>query len=225
MIVLLNPSVVGVGAHKLGSSLEPLLDGFRAIYGDVGVVVLGILALTGLIASFHTILFAMGRQVYSLSRAGYFPTALSITHESYKTPHIAMIAGSLVGLAVMLIIWFAMGAEKGGAAIGSILLNMAVFGAMFSYILQAISFILLRQNQPNMARPYRSPLGIPGAIATIVIGVITLLFQVQDPNFYYGVFWVAVWFLIAIIYFWLVGRHKLILSPEEEFAMEHRKTA
>jgi ethanolamine permease len=225
MIVLLNPSVVGVGAHKLGSSLEPLLDGFRAIYGDVGVVVLGILALTGLVASFHTILFAMGRQVYSLSRAGYFPTALSITHETYKTPHIAMLAGSVVGLAVMLIIWFAMGAEKGGAAIGSILLNMAVFGAMFSYILQAISFILLRQNQPNMARPYRSPLGIPGAIGTIIIGVITLLFQVQDPNFYYGVFWVAVWFLAAIIYFWLVGRHKLILSPEEEFAMEHRKTA
>jgi ethanolamine permease len=225
MIVLLNPSVVGVGAHKLGSSLEPLLDGFRAIYGDVGVVVLGILALTGLVASFHTILFAMGRQVYSLSRAGYFPTALSITHRTYKTPHIAMIAGSLVGLAVMLIIWSAMGAEKGGAAIGSILLNMAVFGAMFSYILQAISFILLRQNQPNMARPYRSPLGIPGAVGTIVIGVVTLLFQIQDPNFYYGVFWVAVWFLAAIIYFWLVGRHKLILSPEEEFAMEHRKTA
>jgi ethanolamine permease len=225
MIVLLNPSVVGVGSHKLGSSLEPLLDGFRAIYGDVGVVVLGILALTGLIASFHTILFAMGRQIYSLSRAGYFPTALSITHEKYRTPHIAMLVGSVVGLAVMLIIWFAMGAEKGGAAIGSILLNMAVFGAMFSYILQAISFILLRQNQPNMARPYRSPLGIPGAIGTIVIGVVTLLFQVQDPNFYYGVFWVAVWFLAAILYFWLVGRHKLILSPEEEFAMEHRKTA
>jgi ethanolamine permease len=225
MIVLLNPSVVGVGAYKLGSSLEPLLDGLRAIYGDVGVVVLGILALTGLIASFHTILFAMGRQVYSLSRAGYFPTALSITHEKHKTPHIAMLSGSVVGLAVMLIIWFAMGAEKGGAAIGSILLNMAVFGAMFSYILQAISFILLRQNQPNMVRPYRSPLGIPGAVATIVIGVVTLLFQIQDPNFYYGVFWVAVWFLVAIIYFWLVGRHKLILSPEEEFAMEHRKTA
>ena len=60
MIVLLNPSVIGVGSHKLGTSLEPLLDGFRAIYGDVGVTVLGIMALVGLIASFHTILFAKG---------------------------------------------------------------------------------------------------------------------------------------------------------------------
>src|SRR3990170_1119234 len=165
MIVLLNPSVANVGSHKLGSSLEPLLDGFRAVYGDIGVTVLGIMALTGLIASFHTILFAQGRQVFSLSRAGYFPTSLSVTHETYRTPHVAMLVGSAVGLAVMMIIWFALGAGEGGAAIGTILLNMAVFGAMFSYILQAISFILLRVNQPNINRPYVSPLGIPGAVA------------------------------------------------------------
>jgi ethanolamine permease len=221
MIVLLNPSVEGVGSFALATSLEPLLDGFRAIYGDVGVTLLGIAALTGLIASFHTILFAQGRQIYSLSRAGYFPSKLSITHSTYRTPHVAMLVGSIVGLAIMLVIWFAQGEEQGGATIGSILLNMAVFGAMFSYVLQAISFILLRKNQPYMHRPYVSPLGIPGAVATIVIGVVTLLYQIQDPNFYKGVFWVAVWFGVAIIYFALVGRHKLILSPEEEFAMEH----
>jgi ethanolamine permease len=221
MIVLLNPSVEGVGSFALATSLEPLLDGFRAIYGDVGVTLLGIAALTGLIASFHTILFAQGRQIYSLSRAGYFPSKLSITHSTYRTPHVAMLVGSIVGLAIMLVIWFAQGEEQGGATIGSILLNMAVFGAMFSYVLQAISFILLRKNQPYMHRPYVSPLGIPGAVATIVIGVVTLLYQIQDPNFYKGVFWVAVWFGVAIIYFALVGRHKLILSPEEEFALEH----
>jgi ethanolamine permease len=33
---------------------------------------------------------------------------------------------------------------------------------------------------------------------------------------------VLVWFGIAAIYFAIVGRHRLILSPEEEFAVEHR---
>jgi ethanolamine permease len=132
MIVFLNPSVLGVGSFKLGSSLEPLLDGFRAVYGDVGVTILGIAALTGLVASFHTILYAQGRQIYSLSRAGYFPTMLSLTHSVRKTPHMAMILGAIVGLAIMLVIWFAQRAAQGGATIGSILLNMAVFGAMFS---------------------------------------------------------------------------------------------
>jgi ethanolamine permease len=44
---------------------------------------------------------------------------------------------------------------------------------------------------------------------------------VQDPNFSKGVLWVAVWFAVAILYFAFVGRHKLILSPEEEFAIAH----
>lgn len=229
MIVLLNPSVVGIGSYALGSSLEPLLDGFRAIYGDAGAVILGLVALTGLIASFHTILYAQGRQVYSLSRAGYFPSALSVTHEKYKTPHVAMIAGSLLGLAVMLIIWFANGGGGGGETqlgddlIGTVLLNMAVFGAMLSYIAQALSFILLRRNQPNIERPFRSPLGIPGAVVTIVIALVTLFYQMQDPNFSKGVIWVIAWCVVGIVYFALVGRNKLILSPEEEFAMEHAK--
>jgi ethanolamine permease len=221
MIVFLNPSVVGVGSFKLGSSLEPLLDGFRAVYGDLGVTILGIAALTGLVASFHTILYAQGRQIYSLSRAGYFPMKLSLTHSVHKTPHVAMIVGAMVGLVIMLVIWFAQGAAQGGAIIGSILLNMAVFGAMFSYVLQAVSFILLRHNMPHIERPYVSPLGIPGAVVTIVIAVVTLYYQIKDPNFFKGVFWVAVWFGVGILYFAFVGRHKLILSPEEEFALEH----
>ena len=228
MIMLLNPSVIGVGAFALSTSGEPLLDGFRAIYGTSGAVVLGLVAMIGLIASFHTILFAQGRQVYSLSRAGYFPSALSITHGTHKTPHIAMMTGAALGLTVMLIIWFANGGggsepgQQGDDIIGTVLLNMAVFGAMLSYIMQALSFILLRRNQPNMDRPFRSPLGIGGAVLTIAIAAVTLFYQLQDPNFFKGVIWVVLWCAVGIVYFGLVGRNKLILSPEEEFALEHR---
>jgi ethanolamine permease len=229
LIVLLNPSVVGVGSHALGTSGEPLLDGFRAIYGSSWAVVLGLVAMLGLIASFHTILFAQGRQIFSLSRAGYFPQALSVTHPKYKTPHVAMIAGSLLGLAVMLIIWFVNGGggtgetQLGDDIIGTVLLNMAVFGAMLSYIAQALSFILLRRNKPDIERPFRSPVGIPGAVVTIIIAAVTLGYQMQDPNFFRGVIWVIVWCVVGVAYFALIGRNKLILSPEEEFALEHAK--
>jgi len=231
MIVLLNPSVAGVGSFALGTSAEPLLDGFRAIYGTGGAlpVILGLVAMIGLIASFHTIIYAQGRQVYSLSRAGYFPSALSVTHPKYKTPHVAMIAGAILGLLVMLIIWFANGGggsgetQLGDDLIGTVLLNMAVFGAMLSYIAQALSFILLRRNQPNIERPFKSPLGIPGAVVTIIIALVTLFYQMQDPNFSKGVIWVIAWCVVGIIYFALIGRNRLILSPEEEFAMEHAK--
>ena len=224
MILWLNPSVAGIGSHKLGTSGEPLLDGFKAIYGDGIAKALALVAVLGLIASFHTIIFAKGRQIYSLSRAGYFPSGLSVTHGSRKTPHIAMIAGSLLALAVMFVLWFNLGADKGAAVIGGTLLNMAVFGAMFSYIMQALSFILLRKKFPQLHRPYRSPFGVLGANLTVVIAAVTLYFQLTDPVYQQGVMWVAIWFSIGIVYFALVGRKRLILSPEEEFALDHAKS-
>ena len=93
---------------------------------------------------------------------------------------------------------------------------------MLSYIAQAVSFILLRRNLPNIERPFRSPLGIPGAVVTIVIAVVTLFYQIQDPNFFKGVIWVILWCAVGIVYFAAIGRNKLILSPEEEFALEHK---
>ena len=75
MIVLLNPSVIGVGSHKLGSSLEPLLDGFRAVYGEAGVVVLGIAALTGLNRELpHDPLRAGAADLFAVA-GGLFPDA------------------------------------------------------------------------------------------------------------------------------------------------------
>ena len=134
-----------------------------------------------------------------------------------------MFSGSVLALAVMFVLWFNLGADKGAAAIGGTLLNMAVFGAMFSYIMQGLSFVQLRRKFPDLLRPYRSPFGIPGAVLTVLIAAVTLYFQLTDPVYQQGVFWVAIWFGIGILYFALVGRKRLILSPEEEFAMKHAK--
>ncbi len=131
-----------------------------------------------------------------------------------------MVTGAVLALIVMFVLWFSLGADKGAKIIGGTLLNMAVFGAMFSYIMQGLSFILLRKNKPHMTRPFVSPLGVPGALMTIGIATVTLYFQLSDPLYRTGVLWVAVWFAIGIAYFALVGRHRLILSPEEEFAIE-----
>lgn len=219
LVLFLNPSVAGVGSQKLGASGEPLLDGFRAIYGTDLANLLALVAVIGLVASFHAIIFAYGRQIYSLSRAGYFPRALSITHGTRKTPHVAMILGALLGLAVMLVVWFLEGADQGAKVIGGTLLNMAVFGAMFSYVAQGLTYIQLKRKFPQLDRPYKSPLGVPGAALTVIIALVTIYMQLQDATYRAGVLGVAAWFAIGIAYFALIGRHKLILSPEEEFAM------
>jgi ethanolamine permease len=207
------------GSFSLATSAEPLLDGFRVIYGDDIALLLSVMALIGLIASFHTIIFAFGRQIYSLSRAGYYPAVMSLTHGRRKTPHIALFTGAGLGLAIIMTVWFVLGAEQGGAKIGATLLNMAVFGAMISYALQGISFIVLRKKMPNIERPYRSPLGIAGAAATVLIAAVTLYYQLQDAAYREGVYAALAWYLLGIVYFAVIGRHRLVLSPEEAFAI------
>ena len=212
------------GAFFLGTSAEPLLDGFRAIYGTTAANVLSLCAVIGLIASFHTIIFAFGRQIFSLSRAGYFPHALSVTHGKHKVPQVALVAGAVLGFAVMMAVYVIMG-ERASGFIGAQLLNMAVFGAMISYALQAVSFILLRRYLPSIDRPYRSPLGELGAWVTIVIALVTLYMQFQDPAYRGGVIGVAIWYVIGIVYFAAYGRKTLVYSPEEDFAVKARERA
>jgi ethanolamine permease len=207
------------GTFSLSGSAEPLLDGFRVIYGTGTAKVLAFLAVIGLIASFHTIIYAYGRQIYSLSRAGYYLPFMSLTDGTHRVPHMALYAGTLLGFGIMLVVWVWRGAEAGGALIGGTLLNMAVFGAMISYAMQGISFIRLRQVMPNIARPYRSPLGVAGAAVAVVVALVTLYFQLKDPVYRTGVYGAAVWYVIGLLYFAFVGRHRLVLSPEEEFAI------
>ena len=73
LILFLNTGVGG-GAAEIGTSATPLFDGFKAVFGEgTAASVLALIGLIGLIASFFTIIYAYGRNTYSLSRAGYFP--------------------------------------------------------------------------------------------------------------------------------------------------------
>ena len=220
LVLILNTGVTG--AEAIRTSGEPLLDGFRVILGSgTGAALLGLAALSGLIASFHTIMYAYGRNIYSLSRAGYFPKWMSITHGTRKTPWLALLLGAIVGYGLALLLNWASGQEDSefAANVSGALLNMAVFGAVISYALQCWSYILLKRKYPNIERPYKSPVGVPGAAIAGIISVIALIATFLNDDYRPGVYGTAIWMLLGIIYFAARGRHGLVLSPEEEFAV------
>jgi ethanolamine permease len=220
-LTLLFNSAVPPGAFVLGASAQPLLDGLIGIFGEgLGTKVLALLAVAGLIASFHTIIYAYGRNIYSLSRAGYFPRWMSLTHGERKTPHVALILGGAVSLGLALLMTYAFP----GTTVGAALLNLAVFGAVISYAMQGLSFYILRRDFPTIERPYRSPLGSAGALICTIIAIICLIAMFLNEAYRPGLYGAVVWYILGVLYFALIGRHKLVLSPEEEFAMSHRKS-
>jgi ethanolamine permease len=217
-VLFLNTGIGG-GVATMCSSQVTIFDGFTAIFGaGVGSKALALIAVAGLVASFHAIMYGYGRQVFSLSRAGYFPSWLSFTHKKFKTPHVALIAGAVLGYVVALGIKF-MGGDN---PVGAVLLNMAVFGAVISYCLQMLSYLLLKTRHKNIERPYKSPLGIAGAIFALVVAAVTFIsLFIVDPIYQKVVIGALVWYLLGIAYFAFIGRKQLQLSPEEKFAIDH----
>jgi ethanolamine permease len=68
-------------------------------------------------------------------------------------------------------------------------------------------------------RPYVSPLGTPGALVAALLATVTLAALFLNPDYRIGVLGAAVWFVVGLLYFALHARKRLILSPEEEFAI------
>jgi ethanolamine permease len=214
LILFLNAGIAPGSADLSGSS-EPLLDGLRTIFGEgTSASLLGLVAVAGLVASFHTIIFAYGRNIFSLSRAGYYPHALSVTHGTRNTPHLALVLGAVLGWIAAYIIY-----EWGTGTVGAALLYMAVFGAVISYFMQGVSFVLLRRRYPEIERPYRSPLGEWGAIVASAVALVSLIAIFWNDDYRPGVYGVAIFYVVAVAYFAVAGRHRLVFSPEEEFAM------
>ena len=218
LLTLFLNAGIAPGATVVGGSDQPLLLAFQTIFGEgTSSTVLSLAAVAGLVASFHAIIYAYGRNIYSLSRAGYFPRWMSVTHPTRKTPHVALIVGAVAGYIVALAIEYG-SAIFGDVPVGAVLLNMAVFGAVIAYVMQMIAYVRIKA-MTDLERPYVSPLGRAGAIVSGGIAALTLAFLFVNEEYRPGVYGVALWFAGSLLYFALYARHRLILSPEEEFAV------
>jgi ethanolamine permease len=223
LVLVLNPAVTGTAAITVspGDGDEPLLAGFRVFLPESVAAVLALFALVGLLASLQGIMFAYGRNMYSLSRAGYYPKFLSLTGKKHQTPWVALVAGGIVGyiiLTVVLVILPAVNPDAAASATG-VILFIAVFGAVLSYMMQMVSYIVLRKKFPNAKRPYSSPTGIAGAVVAGIIAFASFLGILLNPTFQTAVVTFMIAFVVGIVLFALVGRHRLVLSPEEEYAL------
>jgi ethanolamine permease len=218
LILFLNTGVIG--AEKMGVSAEPLLDGFRAIVGDQAAAALALFALIGLLASLQGIMFAYGRNMYSLSRAGYYPKFFSLTGKR-QTPWVALTVGAVIGFIALVVldILSRVDEEGAGAVAGAIILNIAVWGAVVAYLLQMISFVILRKKFPNAKRPYVSPWGIPGAVIAGVISALIFLGFLLNVTFQPAIIAIVIVYALILIGFAVWGRNQLVLSPEEEYAL------
>jgi ethanolamine permease len=172
----------GVGDWKALSNLnDPLPQAMKGVVGESSgwLHMLVWLGLFGLVASFHGIIMGYARQIFALSRAGYLPRVLSRVHPRFRTPHVATLAGGVIGIGA---IYSDTLVTIAGQSLTASIVTMAVFGALTMYAMSMASLFRLRRSEPNLARPYRAPLyPLAPAFALAMSGICFVALVIFHP--------------------------------------------
>ncbi|MBD9517158.1 ethanolamine permease [Pseudomonas sp. PDM22] len=195
----------GAGDWKALSGInDPLPQAMKMVVGENSgwLHMLVWIGLFGLVASFHGIILGYSRQFFALARAGYLPRGLARLSR-FQTPHRAIIAGGLVGIAAI----YSDGLiALQGMSLTAAMITMSVFGAIVMYIMSMLSLFKLRRSEPDLERSFRAP-GfpvVPGiALALAVLCLAAMVwFNLQIA----GIF--LAFMAAGFLYFQLTASHR-----------------
>jgi len=178
--LLIVPLYLSIAYVAIGVSpgARPLLNlAAEEVMGEIGGVRIGgiLFAVAGMVAS----LSALGTSITvqssiarGMSRDGYLPKILLSVHRRFKTPHVAIIAGSLFVMFLSAI----QATEFLGYA--------ASFGSILVFALVNLSLMKLRKKRPYMKKAFRTPLYPVTPIAGLIMAFVLLAFPMflRDAN-------------------------------------------
>ena len=203
----------GVGDwRKIANINDPLPQAMKVVVGESSgwLHMMVWIGLFGLVASFHGIIMGYSRQIFALARAGYLPRSFAALSPRFQTPHRALLAGGVVGVAA---IFSDQWIQFGGQSLTANIVTMSVFGAIVMYIISMAALFKLRASEPGLARPYRAPFYPLFPAIALVLGLVCLGAMVWFNQLLTAVFLGLM--AIAYAYFRLTSRSREE-APQDE---------
>lgn len=143
---------------------SPLIaaDTMLAIFGQTGVALVSIIVMISTFSSVNGTMLAAPRIFFALAEDGLFFRPIAKVHRTYRTPYVAILLASALGIAFILM-------QNFQQLIESFVLAMWPF-----YALSVVALFRLRRARPDMPRPYRV-VGYPIVPALFLLGAAYLL--------------------------------------------------
>jgi ethanolamine permease len=174
------------------------------------LILFSAVAIVGLIASYHGIIYAVSRQSFALGRAGYLPTVLGHVHATRRTPDVSIVVWSVAIAAFVVVGYF----NNDAVQVAVLTCNLT---ALVWYALAMACLFVLRRRAPDMPRPYRVPLYpvLPAAVLIMSVFAAAVYGWLNKPI----VLWLTVFmYAVGLLYHVAVARRRLIGAAPEELA-------
>lgn len=159
-------------AADLAKSDLAVADGMSALWGSetMGkILVLG--GIAGILTSWNGFLIGASRLVYAMAASGMLPAWFGVLHPKYKTPKNALIFIGVLSVAApifgrQMLVW---------------LVDAGSISLIIAFMFVSISFVILRDKEPEMERPFRTPGGkATGIIAVVLAGALGFQFMPEQ---------------------------------------------
>jgi len=167
------------------AGIVPAADAMAYCYGTTvfgKIMILG--GICGILTSWNGFIVGSTRVIYAMGRAKMLPPFFGKLHPRYKTPVGAIVlVGGICTITPLLgrnaLVWF---------------VNASAFGSVVSYLMVAVSFLLLRKKEPELKRPFRIKYGKFLGIMVVFISVMFLsLYTPVGPG---ALKWPEEWILV-----------------------------
>jgi ethanolamine permease len=196
---------------RLANINDPLPQAMKYVVGNSSgwLHMLVGLGLLGLVASFHGTILGYSRQIYALARSGFLPAFLSRLHPRFRTPHRAILAGGVVGIAAIFSDEFVV---FGGHTLTANIVSLSVFGALLMYIISMMALFKMRQKGFRSEPSFRAPF-YPYFPGFALIAAVLCLGSMIYTNLLVAAAFVVL-LALGLVYFYLSRNSRnLLLEP------------
>jgi APA family basic amino acid/polyamine antiporter len=174
--------------NQLGTA-EPLATAFseRGLNVTAGIISFGaVVATTSVLLVFQ---LGQPRIFYAMARDGLLPPWAASVHRKYRTPHITTI---ITGVFVAIFAAFAPIEE---------VIELTNIGTLFAFVLVAAGILVLRRNEPDRPRPFRTP-WVPFVPVMAILSCFWLMLGLPLIT------WVrfGIWLLVGAMIYFAYGR-------------------
>ena len=194
LYIVVAALLTGLKSYTTLNVPAPVADGAAEIGVRWGVILIDLGAIAGLASVMLVMLLGQSRVLYTMSHDGLFWKWASSIHPRFRTPYItSIVVGTFVAfLAAFFPIWF--------------LGELVSLGTLLAFTIVCLGVWIMRVRQPDLHRPFRTPLVPLVPIGGMVVSL-ALMLSLDAPA------WIGFgsWLIVGqIIYFTYSRKHSAV---------------